>query len=159
MALVRYFIKESLPGALILLLFLLVSCKKEYVESAPAWNIVKGEYKGLLYKEKPKDSLGIAQAYYDQDIKVSKVGADEYRLTPSNPDLPTFNFIYDSKTSMTIGVIYDEYYYTINTQTNNGVTVTSKNLHLVYDRKNSGIDFHIYNGTGDIGWLYGGKKQ
>src|SRR6478735_3701071 len=112
------FIKGNLAATLIVLLFLLVSCKKEK-QDIPAWDIVTGDYKGLLYISKPKDSLGVAQPYYDQTVKVHKVGIDVYRLTSSNPIIPTFNFNYDSKTSMSSGVIYNEYYYTIYTQTNN----------------------------------------
>lgn len=157
MTIIRYFIKGNLQGTLILLLLLLVSCKKDDENPPPAWDIVTGDYKGLLYISKPKDSLGVAQPYYDQTIKVHKVGTDVYRLTSSNPVIPTFNFNYDSKTSMSVGVIYDEYYYTIYTQTNNGVTVKSNNL--VYDKTNPMIGFSIFNGTGDTLWKYNGNKQ
>ncbi|WP_028980909.1 hypothetical protein [Sporocytophaga myxococcoides] len=150
------FIKGNLAATLIGLLFLLVSCKKEK-QDIPAWDIVTGDYKGLLYISKPKDSLGVAQPYYDQTVQIHKVGTDEYRFTPSNSSIPSFNFKYDSKTSMSSGVIYNEYYYNIYTQTNNGVTVTSNSL--VYDKTNPKIGFSIFNGTGDTLWLYTGNKQ
>ncbi|MCR6642521.1 MAG: hypothetical protein NVV82_26905 [Sporocytophaga sp.] len=149
------FIKGNLANLLVLL-FLLTSCKKEK-QDIPAWDIVSGDYKGILYISKPQEPLNVAQPYYDQAVKVHKVGTDEYRITPSNSIIPTFNFKYDSQTSTKIGIIYDEYYFTIDSQTNNGVTVTSNNL--VYDKTNPKIGFSIFNETGDTLWIYTGNKQ
>lgn len=140
----------------ILFVLSLISCSDKE-ESTPAWDIVIGRYEGLLYISKPLEPNHEAEPFPNQKVQVTKVRSDTYRLSSSNPNIPTFEFRYDHGLTSSAGVIYNEYYFVVNAQTNNGVSVQAS--HVVFDRDRPEIDFSIFNGNGDTLWLYGGQKK
>ena len=147
----------SIPNLVVIFLMsMLISCGDEEPSGSKA-DIVIGEYEGLLYTSKPLEPLDESDMFPGQTVKVTKVRTETYRLSSTNPNIPTFDFSFDHTTTNSTGVIYNEYYFTIAAQTNNGVSVQANTL--VFDKDNPGLGFSVTNGNGDTRWLFNGQKK